>query len=112
MKYPIIQSDDIPLVLKAVGDSAWYGLGLDLVLDGETIASATWTVPTGITLVGQTVAGAEETHEGLVYPASTLTKLRVSGGSADTKYRCSVAITTSGGQQFARSLDFLVRATL
>jgi hypothetical protein len=112
MRYPIIQSDGVPLALKADGDSAWYGLGLELLLDGETISSATWTAPAGITLVGQTVAASPETHDGILYPANTLTKLRVSGGTADTKYRCSVSVTSSGGQVFERALDILVKGTL
>jgi hypothetical protein len=112
MRYPIIQADGVPLALKADGDSAWYGLGLEHVLDGETIGSATWTVPTGLTKVAEAVSTIDETHEGVVYAAATLTKVRVSGGTADTKYRCSVSLTSTGGQVFERALDILVKSTL
>jgi hypothetical protein len=112
MRFPIIQADGVPLMLKADGDSAWYGLGLELVLDGETIAAAPWTVPTGLTKVTETVSVADETHEDVSYPAATLAKVRLSGGTAGTKYRCSVVVTSSGGQVFERSLDIIVRATL
>jgi hypothetical protein len=112
MRYPIIQSDGVPLALKADGDSAWYGLGLELVLDGETIGSASWTVPAGLTKVTETVSVADETHDDIAYPAATLAKVRLSGGTAGTKYRCSVSVTSSGGQVFERALDILVRSTL
>lgn len=112
MIYPLIQADGVPLMLKAVADSAWYGLGLEHVLDGETISSATWTVPAGLTKVTETVSVAAETHEGITYPLATLAKVRLSGGTAETKYRCTVAVTTSTGQNLTRALDVLVKAVL
>ena len=113
MKYPIIQSDGIPLVLKANGDTGvWYGLGLEQLLDGLTISGATWTVPVGLTKAAEAVPAVAETHEGIVYAANTLAKVSLSGGTAGTKYRCSVAATASDGQVFERALDVLVRESL
>lgn len=62
---------------------------------GETISSATWTVPTGITKTSQT----ESTTETIVW---------LSGGTAGTSYDVSCRIVTSQGRTDDRTMTIKV----
>jgi hypothetical protein len=62
---------------------------------GETISSATWTVPTGITKTTQT----ENTTETVIW---------LSGGTAGTNYDVSCRIVTSGGRTDDRTMTIKV----
>lgn len=60
-------------------------------MTGETVASAVWTVPAGLTLVSQAETPTE-------------TSVVLSGGVAGTKYNVTVAMTTSGGYTEQRTI--------
>ena len=70
-----------------------WGRWLD---EGETIASHTVTVPTGLTLDSSNEADGKVTAW-------------LSGGTANESYTVSYAITTSAGRQDERSIAVLVR---
>lgn len=63
---------------------------------GETISSAVWTVPTGITLVSQEESGI-------------ITKVWLSGGEAGVEYILTCHITASSGRADDRSFKILVK---
>lgn len=65
-------------------------------LDGETITTSSWTVPTGITK-------DSETH------ADGLATVWVSGGTIGQTYRLVNTIVTSGGRTAQRSIDVSVQ---
>lgn len=61
----------------------------------ETIASSSWTVPTGITNVNDT-------------NDETSTKIWLSGGTVATTYTLTNQITTSGGRTEDRTFEIVV----
>jgi hypothetical protein len=81
---------------KHPGAVADYSLSwADFLRTGETIASATVTVPGGITLDSNSVAG-------------TSVLFRLSGGTAGTTYIVVVTITTSVGQVEPAEIEITV----
>lgn len=68
--------------------SAWLG--------ADTIATCTWTVPTGITK-------DSDSH------TTTTTTVWLSGGTAGAQYTVANRITTAGGRTEDRSLSILVQ---
>ena len=70
-------------------------------LQGETISSATWTVPTGLTK-GITNTSAV-IISGVSYPANTVATCWFSGGTDGTYYEITVSIITSGGRTLAKT---------
>src|SRR3990172_6649420 len=62
-------------------------------LQGATILTATWTVPTGITKASSN-QGAVTIH-GITYPVNTVCTIWLSGGTDGTDYDLSCLITTS-----------------
>jgi len=68
-------------------------------LQGATISTATWTVPTGITKASSNQNAV--TIAGVTYGANTVCTIWLSGGTDNTKYTLSCKITTSD----ARTLD-------
>lgn len=65
-------------------------------LGSDTIASATWTVPTGLTKVSET-------------NTTTTATVVLSGGTVDTDYTVTCRITTAAGLIDDRSLLIQVR---
>ena len=63
---------------------------------GETVSTATWTVPSGITKDSQ----AETT---------TVTTITLSGGTVNTDYVLTVLMVTTSGREVERSFRVLVR---
>jgi hypothetical protein len=63
---------------------------------GETVASASWTVPTGITKNSQT-------------NSTTVSLAWLSGGTAGTNYNVSCKITTSESRIDERTMTIIVR---
>lgn len=72
----------------AVDWSDWLG--------ADTIASATWTVPTGLTKASQ----AETTTKSTAW---------ISGGTAGTTYSVECRITTVGGRTDERTITLVCR---
>jgi len=70
-------------------------------LQGETIASVEWTVPSGITEVSNNKAAI--TIHGVTYGANTVCTIWLSGGAGDTDQQLTCSIVTSGTP--ARTLD-------
>ena len=62
-------------------------------LQGATIASVTWTVPSGVTKDSDNRAAV--TIHGRAYAINTVCTIWLSGGSADNEYTFVCAITTS-----------------
>lgn len=85
---------------KDPADVLDYGLDwsdqLALVTPADTISSATWTVPAGLTAGAQFVIGAVAT-------------IWLSGGTAGTDYTITCRIVTAGGRTLERSVKLLVR---
>lgn len=76
-------------------------------LQGATISTVTWTVPTGLTKVTQS-QDAILIH-GITYPINTVAAVKLSGGSADTDYEIICRITTSDGRTLDRTNTLRVR---
>ena len=85
---------------KDPADVLDYGLDwsdqLALVAPADTISSATWTVPAGLTAGAQFVVGGVATTW-------------LSGGAAGTDYTLTCRIVTAGGRTLERSVKLLVR---
>lgn len=64
--------------------------------NGDTIASASWSVPSGLNLGAQIVLG-------------TTTSAFISGGVADQTYQVTCTITTAGGRTVRRQVLLGVR---
>lgn len=65
--------------------------------DGDSITSATWTVPAGLTKVSDNVDGGK-------------TIIWLSGGVEDETYELLCHIVTAGGRQEDETLDILVQS--
>lgn len=72
-------------------------------LQGATISSATWTVPSGLTKDSSNQAAV--TIRGVNYAINTVTTIWLSGGTAGVDYEVHCRIVTSD----ARTLDRTVR---
>lgn len=70
-------------------DVSWWEVDAASFLDGDTISTATFTAPSGITKV----------TEG---NTTTTARIKVSGGTAGISYTFGLTITTAGGQTFQR----------
>ena len=85
---------------KDPADVLDYGLEwseqLALTSPADTISSATWTVPAGLT------AGAQSVVSGV---ATSF----LSGGTAGTDYTVTCRIVTAGGRTLERSVKLLVK---
>ena len=84
-----------PRYLKDPNAVLDYTLDWSLWLNGDTISTATWTVPMGIT-------SALETK------TTTVTTIWLSGGTAGTEYTVAVRVVTAGGRTEDRS--FIISA--
>lgn len=71
-------------------------------LQGATIATATWIVPTGI--VKETTSEAAITIGGIDYLAGTVATIWLSGGTAKQNYFLKCRITTSDGRDLSDSI--------
>lgn len=68
-----------------------YTIDWSLWLAGDTISTATWTVPMGIT-------------KDLDTKTTTTTTIWLSGGSAATNYSVAVRVVTAGGRTDDRTI--------
>ena len=74
-------------------------------LQGETLATVTWTVPTGITKDSDNKSAV--TIHGVSYSANTVCTIWLSGGTDQRDYDLVCRITTSGSP--VRTLDRTIR---
>jgi hypothetical protein len=96
-------------IVKDPGAILTYGLALEDWLNGETLASATWTVPAGITKVSESLNSLPITSGARTYSANTCALVRLSGGSASTDYSLVCHWVTSGGDEDERTIIIRVR---
>lgn len=71
-------------------------------LQGATISTSDWTVPTGITEDSE--GQAEVTIQGITYAINTAATIWLSGGTVDTDYDLVNRIVTSD----SRTLDYTI----
>lgn len=76
-------------------------------LQGATISSATWTVPTGITKVSDNTNGVSV--HGVTYAINTVSTIWLSGGTANKEYTLTCRVVTSDGRTLDRSITIPVR---
>lgn len=72
-----------------------YGLDWSAWLEGDTIATSTWTIPAGLTT-------ADDSND------TTTTTVWLGGGIAGTTYRVTNQITTAGGRTDERTIRITV----
>jgi len=90
----VIQAPD-----KHPSSQKWYYLKWSATeLQNATIASAVWTVPSGITKLDQSINGM-------------LTGIKLSGGTLDAEYQITVAITTSFPEVLYETLSIKISAS-
>ena len=77
-------------------------------LQGATISTATWTVPSGITTTASGVAAV--TIRGVSYAANTVTTIWLSGGTDRTNYDISCLVTLSDGRILDKTITIPVRS--
>lgn len=85
-----------------------YSIAWDEWLDGDTIASATWTVPVGLTKGSDSVNEAAVVLDGVLRPAASVSTCWISGGTNNTAYTVSCRVVTAGGRTDDRSFRILV----
>lgn len=69
-----------------------FGVDWSEYLGAETVTSSNWTVPSGVTKVGQTLVGRQA-------------NVTISGGTLGAIYRITNRITTSAGETVDQSID-------
>lgn len=60
-------------------------------LQGDTIQSVTWTVPTGLTKVSENLGAVS--IRGVTYDTNTVAQIQLSGGTVDTEYTLLCRVT-------------------
>jgi hypothetical protein len=76
-------------------------------LQGATISTSTWTVPSGITKDSDNTSSV--TIQGVTYSASTVATIVLSGGTDLTDYDIENEITTSDGRTLNKTITIKVR---
>lgn len=81
---------------KDPADISWWEVNCESFLDGDTITTATFTAPAGLTKV-------EESY------TDTTARVKLSGGTAGTTYSLTIDVVTTGGQTFQRTIALGVK---
>jgi len=81
--------------------------GDDGELQGATISTVTWTVPTGITKDSSNQAAV--TIKGIVYAINTVCTIWLSGGTDGANYDLLCHITTSDARTLEQTITIPVR---
>ena len=76
-------------------------------LQGATISTTNWTVPTGITKDSDNKN--EVTMRGITYGANTVTNILLSSGTAGLDYELLNRIETSDGRTLDKTITIMVR---
>ncbi len=91
-----LRDDELAGIYKAAADSVDYGVDwTNDLAEGVSVASATWTLPAGLT------GGPEGV-------SSPITKKRISGGVAGTEYPIAVLMTKTNGEELERTFVVIV----
>lgn len=77
------------------------------ILQGATISTSTWTVPTGITKDADGVASV--TIQGVVYAINTVSSITLSSGTTGTDYDLVCVITTSDSRTLSKTITIRCR---
>lgn len=77
-------------------------------LQGETISTVTWTVPTGITKESDNKSAT--TIHGISYSINTVCTIWLSGGTDETNYDLACKIVTSGSRTLEKTIRIPVRS--
>ncbi len=89
MAYPSYIKDPDSVLDYSFDWSSWLATA-------ETLSTATWTVPTGITKNSQSLT-------------TTVATAWISGGTAGTSYNVACKVVTSGGRTDERTMTIIVR---
>ena len=81
---------------KDPSDVSWWEVDCTSFLDDDTIASATWTPPSGLTKVDES-------------NTTTTARVKLSGGTAGASYSLTLDLITTGGQTFQRTVVLKVK---
>ena len=73
-----------------------YTIDWEARLDGDTIATSAWTLPSGL-------SSSTDSND------DTTTTVRLAGGTAETKYTIKNRITTTDGRTMDESAEIFVR---
>ena len=68
------------------------------LLEGDTISTSVWDIPTGLT---EPTASSN---------TSTVSKIWIGGGTSGQSYNVSNSITTAGGRTYNRTIILVVRS--
>ncbi len=98
---PWIEKDPNAVVDYHVAWSDW--------LAGDTIATATWTLATGLVKDSQSINSGALTLDGVSHGANTVATVWISGGTAGAEYSVACRITTAGGRTDERTFRVVVR---
>jgi hypothetical protein len=101
----------LPSIVKDPDAVLDYKVAWSDWLDGDALASVSWDVPTGITSVTESInTGGTTTIDGVVYAASTVATIWLSGGTAGSSYtiRCRATSNSSPARVDDRSFRVLV----
>ncbi|GIK83021.1 MAG: hypothetical protein BroJett024_41260 [Alphaproteobacteria bacterium] len=91
-----VLADGLSWIAKTAAENIDFALDWSArLLDGESIASSLWTLPTGITAGLATTSGPYATQW-------------ISGGTAGTTYWVANRITTSAGRTFERGFNLQI----
>lgn len=81
----------------------------DVIERGDTLATVSWDVPTGMTKESEGISTSAMIDSGVTYPAGEVAIVRVSGGTAGIDYTLTCTVTTSAGDIDERSITAAVR---
>lgn len=81
-----------------------YGMAWADWLDGDTLSTAVWTVPAGITKGTASINAAPIDVDGVSQAANTVALVSLSGGTAGIDYTVTCRVTTAAGDIDDRSI--------
>jgi hypothetical protein len=81
---------------KDPSDISWWALDVAAFLAGDTLVTAVWTAPAGLTKVAET-------------NTSTVAKVKFSGGTAGSTHDVVLDFTTADAQTFQRTVKLKVK---
>ncbi|MCW5623912.1 MAG: hypothetical protein KIT73_04235 [Burkholderiales bacterium] len=86
-----------------------YHMAWSRLLDGDTISTAMWTVPAGLTKVSQSVNVSPVVVDRVTHPAGSVATVWLSGGTAGAEYAVTCRVVTVGGRTDERSFRVVMR---
>ena len=86
-----------------------FGFILEDWLCDDTISTAVWTVPAGLTQVSSEVNSTSMTIGNKTYEANTVATVVLSGGTDGVKYSLSCLVTTAAGYIEKFEMDIMIK---